>query len=621
MRNNNNLLKSEEGQILVYVLIAALVAVLVVPPLIGLTYSGYHSASISKDKMVQFYAADTGIEEAIYQLMNRGNDTGPDHNWKVPEGGDTTTVSWYWIGDDDPDNKGMDKAVINGCNVRLDLTREGNDTYTYTILSTSTEVYDGPEIEASKTKAIIKAKVIVGEGNHTLYGEEPGPAGISPFSYAIACLGPDPITLEGSGGANPTIISGDIYSSGDMIIEPNVKIIANNGKPSSVWANGMLTMGTNSYVSGGAHSSGNMTLDSGARIDFNAYSGGSITLAGPSSSAARIAKSSYAIGDITLYNSSTIGNSTESGGNINVHGKNPPAAEIFGNSSANQNIVGDGQKDASAIIDGDATAGGSISPETSKWIINGTSDPNTLPTPPAPSLPPMIELTNPSIDYWQSFYKQEAHGANPVPDPYEVPLPDLHPVDGPPVNYESGTIYLKPAVSADISLGPLHVTADDPSEDAIYLFNKVTLYLLDTVYVDGSVYIDNNCQIVGGGKLVATGDVTIYNSAVGMGDATTLPLIMSINGDILTKNCGNLSAVLYAPSGTVDIGANDVVFGSVVAQSITNKNNIVLTYDERVTSIPGLPGGWEAGNGTEETSWQEPWPGPGAYIVWYSVVK
>jgi hypothetical protein len=614
MRNSKNLLKSEEGQILVYVLIVTLVASLVISPLIGLTYSGYRSASISNDKMAQFYAADTGFEDAIYQIVNRGNDTPPEeHNPKVPVDFGSAGSITYWMGDD-PTTPEEEKIAINGCYVKLNVERVGPGNDTYVVKSTSTDIENETE-----TKSIIQAMIIIGTGNQTVSGEGPGPGGVSPFSYAVASLGPGTLTLQGSSG-NPTAVNGDIYSSGDMVIQSYVSVSFNGGRPSNVWANGTLTMQASSSVSGDAHSNGDMTLGAGAQIGFNAYSGGSITLASPSSSAARIGNSSYAMGDITLYNSSTIGNTTQAGGNINVNGKNLPAAGILGSAFAHQNIVGDGQKDASAIIGGDATAGGSISPTTTKWIIYGNKYPNTVPAPPAPSLPPMIEIRNPSIDYWQSFYKQEAHGLNPTPDPDEYPLlEDVHGLPGYEI-YEMGTIYLHS--NAELTLGPMHVTftPDYPTVHAIDLQNNVVLHLADTVYVDGSVYLDNNCQIVGGGKLVATGDITIYNSAIGMGNATTLPLIMSINGNILTKNCGNMSAVLYAPNGTVDIGANDVVFGSVVAKSITNKNNIVLTYDERVTSIPGLPGGWEAGNGTVPTHWEETLPA-GVYIQWYNVVK
>jgi hypothetical protein len=594
MKNKKNLLKSEEGQILVYVLIVALVASLVISPLIGLTYSGYRSASIGNDKLAQFYAADTGIADAIYQIVNRGNESNPNSKVPVNFGPPGTTYSM-------PDE-------INGYIVNLYLERVGPGNDTYVVQSTSTDINDGTE------KSIIQAMIVIGTGNYTVSGEEPGPGGVSPFQYAVASLDPGTtLTLQGSSG-NPTEINGDIYSSGNMIIQSYVSIAPDNGRPSSVWANGTLTMQDASSVSGNAHSNGDMTLGAGAQIGFNAYSGGSITLGSDNKSAARIGNSSYAMGDITLYNSSTIGNRTEAGGSISVHGKNLPAAEIFGSAFAAQNIVGDGQKNASAIINGDATAGGSISPNTSKWIIKGSRYPNTTPT--LTPLPPLPAIVNPYIAYWQSFYKQEAHGLNPIPDPYEVPLPDVHPVAG----YESGTIYEHSG--GERSIGPLHVTytGDYSTTHAIDIQNNFVLNLTGTVYVDGSVYISNGCQILGGGKLVATGDIEIYGSAFSLGNATHLPLIMSINGNILTKNDGNMSVVLYAPNGNVEIGANDVVFGSVVGQSITNKNNIVLTYDERVTSIPGLPGGWEAGNGTQPTSWEESLPA-GVYIDWYNVLK
>jgi len=623
-RKNNNLLKSEEGQILIYVLIVVLVAALIVPPLIGLTYSGYRSAIISNDKMTQFYAADTGIEDAIYQLIYRGNDTPPEeHNLKVPIDFGLAGSTTYWIGDNLA-TEDVEKAEINGCNVwlyleRVDDTKYGNNTYI--IKATSTYINDEPEItNKTETKAIIEAKIVVGVIYNPYTGEEPGPGGRSPFSYAVATLGhSSPLTLTASSG-QPNTLSGDIYSAGNMIIDSNIQILPNLGKPSTVWANGTLVIGTTSYVSGDAHSQGDMTLDPGAMIGFNAYSGGSITLGKKTGgSAAGIGNSGYATVDITLYNSSTIGNGAEAGGDINVNSVDLPATAILGNAYAHGNIVGDGKKDNSAIIYGNAIAGGSISPQTSKWIIKGNEYPNTVPPPPAPSLPVMPVIVNPQVSCWQNFYYEEAHGYDPeVDDPLcpSVQFPNAHSRDG----YESGPISLQP--NETISLGLIHIEGDnDPKTDDLYLASGNTLYLTDTVYINGSVMVKNGSKIRGAGKLVATGDITIQNSADAVGNSTDLPFIMSINGDINLSNVGNVSAAFYAPNGNVDIGTNDYIFGSVVAQSITNGNNIVLTYDQRVQNIPGLPGGWEEGNGNQETHGQNPWPGPGAYIIWYNVVK
>jgi hypothetical protein len=638
MKNRKNLLKGEQGQILVYVLIVAFVAALVVPPLVGLTYSGYRTASISNDKMAQFYAADTGIEDAIIQIINRGDDTGLGHNWKVPEMANTTTVSHYWIGDDDPNTSGENKAVVNGCNVHLDLTREGNDTYTYTIRSTSTEIYDGSVVEASKTKSIIQAQIIVGEGNRTVSGQTTGPAGKSPFNYAIATLGPSQLVLTASNGANPNVINGDIYSAGNMEIQSNIQVLGNSTRASSVWANGTLLMDPNSYVSGDAHSNGNMHLQAGAEVHYNAYANGSIVL----DSAAKIGNSSYATGDITLNDFSTIDLNVESGGSISVlHSKPHPEVktEIYGNASASQNITVSGASvdssyKASAIIDGHAIYGGTITvlqPIQVKigkdWYtyyggaIYGGSTHQDSPAPAAPNLPAMPQIVSPNLSCWQTFYYEEAHGLHPVVDDPICPtaLPSTGHMDGGP--YESDTIYQHS--KANISLGPKHVTytTDYPTKDAIDLSNDVVLNLTGTVYVDGSVYISNNCQIVGGGKLVATGDINIQNSSFSMGNSTHLPFLMSINGDISLNNVGNVSAAIYAPNGKIDIGTNDYIFGSVVGESVTNGNNIVLTFDQRVQNIPGLPGGTTGGSETYPTSHEEPWFGPGAYIIWYNVVK
>jgi hypothetical protein len=631
MRNNKNLLESEEGQILVYVLIVALVASLVISPLIGLTYSGYRSASISNDKMAQFYAADTGIEDAIYQIVNRGNDT----HHKVPVAGNTTTTSEYWMLDDEGN-----KQVINGCNVYLYLERIGNATDTYIVQSTSIDINGGAE------KSIIQAQVTIGLGNTTDYKEGPGEGDTNPFQYALASLGPYPVTLQGAGGGSPLIIRGDIYSSSDMTLDTYVRLEPYEvepgvEKPSSIWVNGSLTMKQNSFISGDAHANGYIHLYSGAGIGYNAFANGYILMDGGDAS---IGNSSYAIGDITLNDTSKIGGNAEAGGNISVlhgTGQADDQTKIFGNAQSSQNIVVLGQsvgpkKDGyppSAFIGGTATTGGTITvlqliKVGQNWYsggaINGTQTPGVFVPP--PDLPLLPVLVNPEIAYYQSFYYQEAHGMDPpLDDPnYPALLPDPHDVLGNYTLYESDPIILGPG--DEVSLGPIHISdgSPEPTDPGIYgtggSSNKVVLYLLDTIYVDGYVSLSNNCEIIGGGKLIATGDIEINNSAFNVGNSSTVPLIMSIYGDVTINNVGDISAVLYAPNGTVDIGVGDYVHGSVVGQSIINGNNVDLTYDERVTEIPGLPGGYIEGNETEEIPYPVFLP-EGVYIEWYNVVK
>jgi hypothetical protein len=626
MKNKKNLLKSEEGQILVYVLIVTLVAALIISPLIGLTYSGYRSASISNDKMAQFYAADTGLEDAIYQIVNRGNETNP--NLKVPVDFGPPGIT-YWMLDDEGNKK-----QINGCNVQLYLERVGPGNETYVVQSTSTDINDGTE------KSIIQAQVTMGLGNSTGHGYGPGKGDTSPFQYALASLGSDPVTLQGAGGGSPLIIRGDIYTSSDMTIDSYVQIEPAEiepgvYRPSSIWVNGDLTMEEASFISGDAHANGYIHLYSGAGIGYNAYANGYILMDGGD---AYIGNSSYAVGDITLNDTSKIGGNAEAGGDISVfHGTGHASdqTEIFGNAQSTKNIVVLGESvgpkadgyPPTAVIDGNAKAGEDITIDKkigAHWggAIYGSKQSYYVPTPSAPNLPLLPVLVNPEIAYWQSFYKQEAHGMDPpLDDPnYPTPLPDPHDVLGNYTLYDSAPITLEN--KEERHLGPVHVIAATPSDYGIdgRSANNVALYLDDTVYVDGSVSLDNNCEIIGGGKLVATGDITIKNSTLNVGESETVPLIMSIYGNVAINNVGNISAVLYAPNGTVDIGANDYVKGSVVGQSIINGNNVDLTYDSRVISIPGLPGGYIEGNETEPTSWPIFLP-KGVYIEWYNVVK
>ena len=635
MRNGTSLLKGEGGQLLIYVLIIVLVAALIIPPLLGLTYSGLRSSSMGHEKMQRFYAADAGVEDAIHQVINRGNETDP--NPKVPWDFGPSNAITYTIKDEGGNNKD-----INGCYVELYIERVGPGNETYFIGSTSTVITEGTE----GTGAKIEAQVTILTSSQTLTRPKPGPTGLSPFQYALASLDPDStLRVTAAGGQNPTEVAGDLYSAGNMIIDPAVYITPDKttGKASSAWAGGTMTIGVGSSISGDAHSNGDMLLESGAKVMNNAYGNGSITLV---TGATTIGNSSYAKANITLNDDSTIGGSAEAEGSIGVlHSSTAHPAtktEIFGNALAHQNITVNGanvdsNNKAIAVIRGNATAGGTITvlqPVKVKvgkiWVwydggvINGIKTPNVLPPPVALTLPPMPELRNPEIPYWQQYYFCQAHGEAvpdwPVPgDPAYPALTNLCTGFIPWGSYDYGTIDLKNGES--ISLGPAHVQKTDPKDKyAINLYSNVQLNLTGTIYVDGDVMIDNNCQILGGGKLVATGDITIMNSIVGTGIATNFPLIMSINGGITAYNNGQMDGVFYAPNGAVNLGVDDYVTGSVVGKSVTVKNALTAVYDQIVSQIPGLPGG----NITIENPGTETYEVLnylGVNIDWYNVIK
>jgi len=66
------LIKRESGQILIFVVILLALAALTIPPLLHMTGASQRTTEISKQEMQRFYAADTGMEDALHKM---GNDT------------------------------------------------------------------------------------------------------------------------------------------------------------------------------------------------------------------------------------------------------------------------------------------------------------------------------------------------------------------------------------------------------------------------------------------------------------------------------------------------------------------------------------------------------------------
>lgn len=70
MRRKSNLRKGEAGQVLVIVTIVVALAALIMGPLLRFAYTGYQSAQTREERMLELYAADAGIEDAMYQIKN-----------------------------------------------------------------------------------------------------------------------------------------------------------------------------------------------------------------------------------------------------------------------------------------------------------------------------------------------------------------------------------------------------------------------------------------------------------------------------------------------------------------------------------------------------------------------
>ena len=80
-RKNIKLRKDEAGFALMWVLVLMILAAIILVPLLLLMTSGLHSSAHHEDRMLRFYAADAGIEDAIWKI---GHGDPPTEQYSLP---------------------------------------------------------------------------------------------------------------------------------------------------------------------------------------------------------------------------------------------------------------------------------------------------------------------------------------------------------------------------------------------------------------------------------------------------------------------------------------------------------------------------------------------------------
>ena len=165
-------------------------------------------------------------------------------------------------------------------------------------------------------------------------------------------------------------------------------------------------------------------------------------------------------------------------------------------------------------------------------------------------------------------------------------------------------------VSAD---GYYYIEADSINfnNKTLTITNKVVLKLTNTITAigigggSGALNIDTGAKLV----IYTAGDISIAGNGVMNGGTTAAtanqPASCQIYGtkttlvqDIKIAGNGALSAVIYAPFGSVKINGNGDVGGSVVANDITVVGNAAFHYDESLANFGG-------NNPYRVSKWQE----------------
>jgi|GEM_PF-595298 len=114
-------IRDEQGKVLILVLVLLVVGGLVLTPLLGLMSTGLVAGQVYEKKTAELYAADAGVEDAIWKIQNRKADFDENGHYSYPE-----------------------PLIINGKNVDVVVYRYDWDptpcgeNLTYQILSTAT---------------------------------------------------------------------------------------------------------------------------------------------------------------------------------------------------------------------------------------------------------------------------------------------------------------------------------------------------------------------------------------------------------------------------------------------------------------------------------------------------
>jgi Tfp pilus assembly protein PilX len=124
------LIRDEKGQALVMVMILLLIGGLITAPLLSSVGTGLSTAEVYEMRTVELYAADAGVEDAVWKIQNSDgylpcSPTSPPKNYTITD--------------------------VNGKSVAVNITSEyavGGMTFTYRVVSTSTGDGSGTEIEA-----------------------------------------------------------------------------------------------------------------------------------------------------------------------------------------------------------------------------------------------------------------------------------------------------------------------------------------------------------------------------------------------------------------------------------------------------------------------------------------
>ncbi len=181
------IMRDESGKILIMVLVLLVLGGLLLTPLLGLMSTGLIAGQVYEKKMAELYAADAGVEYAIWMIQN-------DDVVKPPQScGDPE--QWFYEID-----------AVNGRSVEVSIEYVGDDTYR--VISTATGAGDSATTVES----------------YVFYGSQWRDI----LDYGIVALSGN-ISITGASELDsyPEPDKANIYAHGDINIDNNSKVWGN----------------------------------------------------------------------------------------------------------------------------------------------------------------------------------------------------------------------------------------------------------------------------------------------------------------------------------------------------------------------------------------------------------
>ena len=229
--------RDEQGMAMILALIALALGMLMITPTLNLMAAGVKSADIRQRCTCEFYAADAGIEYALWKVKNDPLATYPYSEQLADINGDNVSIT-----------------IENVVDRTYKITSITGGTTIESYTSVEYEYYDGDQDWGQNTHIPMNAWI---DGNLDL------------GQWSVIEGG---LYIEGDCDISQADrIEGDVYVTGDISITQSLTVWG------SVYAGGDVTLSQNAVVQGDVYALGSINLDQGSRIEGSAYAGATIT--------------------------------------------------------------------------------------------------------------------------------------------------------------------------------------------------------------------------------------------------------------------------------------------------------------------------------------------------------